>query len=84
MSGSPGGRGILKIAHMNPAESRNLIQEILEDDSPNPDHLDILTARLEYLPLALVQSAAFIQERSMTVARYLHLLDQSDSTLVNY
>jgi len=76
------GRGILKVGHMDPAESRKLMQEILEDDGPNPDHLDILTARLEYLPLALVQSAAFIQERSMTVARYLHLLDQSDSTLV--
>jgi hypothetical protein len=76
------GRGILEIGHMDPAESRKLMQEILEDDGPNSDHLDILTARLEYLPLALAQSAAFIQERSMTVARYLHLLDQSDSTLV--
>jgi hypothetical protein len=76
------GRGILKIEHMDPAESRKLMEEIFEDDGPNPDHLDILTARLEHLPLALVQSAAFIQERSMTVAGYLHLLDQSDSTLV--
>ena len=76
------GRGILEVGHMDLTESRKLMQEILEDDGPNPDHLDILTARLEYLPLALVQSAAFIQERSMTVARYLHLLDQSDSTLV--
>jgi tetratricopeptide (TPR) repeat protein len=76
------GRGILEIGHMDPVESRKLMQEILEDDGPDSDHLDILTARLEYLPLALAQSAAFIQERSMTVARYLHLLDQSDSTLV--
>jgi hypothetical protein len=75
-------RGVFKIGHMDPAESRKLIQDILQDDGPNPDHLDILTARLEYLPLALVQSATFIQERSMTVARYLHLLDESDSTLV--
>jgi hypothetical protein len=76
------GRGILKIGHMDSTESRKLIQEILRDDGPNPDDIDILTARLEHLPLALVQSAAFIQERSMTVARYLHLLDQSDSALV--
>jgi tetratricopeptide (TPR) repeat protein len=76
------GRGILEVEHMDPAESRKLIQEILKDDGPNPDHLEILTARLEYLPLALAQSAAFIQKESMTVARYLHLLDQSDNTLV--
>jgi Tetratricopeptide repeat len=76
------GRGVMKIEHMNPAESRELIQEVLEDDHPNSDHLALLTARLEHLPLALVQAAAFIQESSMTIARYLHLLDQSDITLV--
>ncbi len=76
------GRGVMEIKHMNAAESGELIQEILEDDHPNSDHLALLTARLEHIPLALVQAAAFIQERSMTIARYLFLLDHSNNTLV--
>jgi hypothetical protein len=41
-----------------------------------------LSSRLEYLPLALAQAAAFIQENSITVNEYLQLLDRSDQDLV--
>ncbi|RYP69598.1 hypothetical protein DL770_008204 [Monosporascus sp. CRB-9-2] len=45
--------------------------------------LSTLSNRLEHLPLALVQAAAFIQENSITVQDYLKLQDESDQSLVD-
>jgi len=45
---------------MDEAELRQLLEEKLEADDLNPDDLLRLTSRLEHLPLALVQAAAFI------------------------
>jgi hypothetical protein len=76
------GRGVIEVGQMDQAESRQLIHKRLENDGLDPNHVSLLTARLENLPLALVQAAAFIQENSLTVIRYLQLLDQSDHSLV--
>jgi hypothetical protein len=46
------------------------------------DELLALSHRLEYLPLALVQAAAFIEANTMAVNKYLYLLDKSDQDLV--
>jgi len=37
-----------------------------------------LSSRLEFLPLAMVQVAAFIQANSESVSKYVQLLDRSD------
>ncbi|RYP10705.1 hypothetical protein DL764_000495 [Monosporascus ibericus] len=42
-----------------------------------------LSSRLEHLPLALIQAAAFIQENAITVSEYLRLLDKDDQDLVD-
>ena len=76
------GRSLIEVGPMDQAESSQLIYERLEDEDLEPSHISLLTARLESLPLALVQAAAFIQENSLTVIKYLQLLDQSDNTLV--
>lgn len=76
------GRRVIKVGPMNQAESSQLIQKRLEYDDLDLNHLSLLTDRLEYLPLALVQATAFIQENSLTVIKYLQLLNQSDNNLV--
>jgi tetratricopeptide (TPR) repeat protein len=74
--------GLIETREMDPAESSQLIRRKLEDDDLDPIHVGELTTRLENLPLALAQAAAFIQENSITVSKYLQLLDQSDNGLV--
>ena len=76
-------RGLIQIGEMSLAESTELIQDVLEDDQVNHEDLARLSGQLEYLPLALVQAAAFVQENSITIAKYLQLLEQSDNNLID-
>ena len=73
---------MIEVRQMDQAESSQLIRKRLEANDLEPHHVFLLAARLENLPLALVQAAAFIQENSMTVMKYLQLLDHSDNALV--
>ena len=77
------GKCLIEVGKMDEAESRQLLEEKLEADDLNPDDLSRLASRLEHLPLALVQAAAFIQEISISVKEYLRLLEKSDQHLVD-
>ncbi|KAK0744092.1 hypothetical protein B0T18DRAFT_196285 [Schizothecium vesticola] len=74
---------LIEIGKMDEDESRLLLQGKLEADNRSPDNLSALSSRLEHLPLALVQAAAFIREMSMSVREYLRLLEKSDQDLVS-
>ncbi|MCJ1265678.1 hypothetical protein MMC22_005558 [Lobaria immixta] len=76
------GRGVIEVGGMDQAESSQLIHKILESDDLDPNHISILTSRLENLPLALTQATAFIQENILTITKYLELLDQGDNSLI--
>ena len=75
------GGTVIKVRKMTRAESSQLICETLNED-PGSDLMALLTDRLENIPLALVQAAAFMHENSLTVIKYLQLLDQSDENLI--
>ena len=77
-----GGRPI-EVKAMDDKESKELLEKKLEEDSIDPSDLSTLSSRLEHLPLALVQAAAFMQEKSVPISRYLELLDNSDQDLVD-
>ena len=77
-----GGR-LIEVKKMDESESKELLEKKLEGDGAGPDDLSTLSSRLEHLPLALVQAAAFMQEKSMPISRYLQLLDKSDQNLVD-
>jgi len=77
------GKCLIEVGKIDETESRQLLEEKLEADDLNPDDLSRLTSRLEHLPLALVQAAAFIQEMSISVKEYLRLLEKSDQHLVD-
>lgn len=78
------GKGLIEVNKMDDAEARQLLQASLEDrdDAPDDDELLTLARRLEHLPLALVQAAAFIEADTITIGHYIHLLDKSDRNLV--
>ncbi|CAI0654350.1 unnamed protein product [Colletotrichum noveboracense] len=76
------GKPIIKVGDMSENESSQMLHKILHDDV-SAKELSILSARLEYLPLALAQAAAFIQENSVSIDRYLKLLEESNDSLVD-
>ncbi|KAI2465425.1 hypothetical protein F4781DRAFT_435459 [Annulohypoxylon bovei var. microspora] len=77
------GNGLVNIFKMDDDESCQLLRMKLENDHTSTDKLSILASRLEHLPLALAQAAAFIQENTIDVDDYLQRLDQGDHSLVD-
>ncbi|KAG7130835.1 hypothetical protein HYQ46_009817 [Verticillium longisporum] len=77
------GQRPIEVGRMDDKESRDLLHTKLEHVDFASAALSTLTTRLEGLPLALVQAAAFIQEKSITIDQYLKLLDESDHSLVD-
>ncbi|KAJ4029716.1 hypothetical protein NW761_009724 [Fusarium oxysporum] len=76
------GKFPIEVGKMDEHEATQLLRQGLQQaDETEKDLLD-LSSRLEFLPLALVQAAAFIQENSITVCEYLELLDGSQDDLV--
>ncbi|EWZ78435.1 hypothetical protein FOWG_17299 [Fusarium oxysporum f. sp. lycopersici MN25] len=73
----------IEINRMTDGEANLLMRTILEDDGISIEETSLLTTRLEHLPLALAQAAAFIQENSISISRYIQLLHESDIALVD-
>ncbi|KAF6842214.1 kinesin light chain [Colletotrichum musicola] len=79
---SQGTPHIIKIDKMSQDETEQLLKKkVVEEISAK--ETESLSARLEHLPLALVQAAAFIQANSISVSEYLRLLDHNNDSLVN-
>ncbi|KAK2021824.1 TPR-like protein, partial [Colletotrichum zoysiae] len=77
------GRSLIEIGEMSESEAHQLIHQILDDDEVSAREMAKLSSQLGHLPLALAQAAAFIQENSIPVSRYLQLLDEGDDGLVD-
>lgn len=73
----------IEVGNMNDNEAHSLLYAILEDEGISADKTSLLSSRLEHLPLALVQAAAFIQENAIPLSEYIQLLDESDSAFVD-
>ena len=76
-----GGR-LIEVTKMDPEECLQLVQKKIPECQEDSSHVAELAENLEYLPLALVQATAFIQENSMTISGYLNLLNKGDDDLV--
>ncbi|KAL2199552.1 hypothetical protein P885DRAFT_66493 [Corynascus similis CBS 632.67] len=77
------GKRLIEVGFMDDGETNQLLRAHLDGISAAPGEFSTLSSRLEHLPLALVQAAAFIQENSIDVRKYLELLDSSDQNLIN-
>lgn len=71
----------IAVGKMDDVESQQLLSTKL-DDSTSEDRQRLAT-RLESLPLALAQAAAFIQENCMTIGEYIKLLDESPAEVLD-
>ncbi|KAK4246724.1 hypothetical protein C7999DRAFT_41879 [Corynascus novoguineensis] len=77
------GKHLIEVGKMDEGETDQLLRTHLDGISVASNELSTLSSRLEHLPLALVQAAAFIQENTINVSKYLELLDRSDQDLVD-
>ncbi len=76
------GTHLIEVQEMDDIDSEKLLRTKLTGD-PTSSELLTLLSRLEYLPLALIQAAAFIQANTITVSEYLRLLSISDRHTVD-
>ncbi len=76
------GNNPIEVEQMDGTESEKLLRTKLKK-YPTSGELSTLSSRLEYLPLALVQAAAFIEANTIPISGYLRLLDKSDQHLVD-
>ncbi|CAI4218829.1 unnamed protein product [Parascedosporium putredinis] len=72
-----------EIGGMEIEHATRLLQTKFEGADFDLDSLPSLILRLEGLPLALVQAAAYILEKSITVDEYLALLGECDQTMID-
>jgi tetratricopeptide (TPR) repeat protein len=75
------GESPVEIEKMDDGESEELLRVRLVKEGVDTQDLSALSALLEHLPLALVQAAAFIQENSMQVKKYVQLLLNYDPVI---
>lgn len=75
-------RGVITVSEMSVSESNTLLVENLEDGNYDDHDLTDLVVDLENLPLALIQAAAFIGEKSQSIGEYLQTYRGSDSSKI--
>ncbi|KAK0627900.1 hypothetical protein B0T14DRAFT_451216 [Immersiella caudata] len=73
----------IEVDRMDESESEQILRTCLGVEEGNDTLLRTLASRLEHLPLALVQAAAFIDANTTAISEYLRLLDDSDHLLVD-
>ncbi|RYP56688.1 hypothetical protein DL769_009878 [Monosporascus sp. CRB-8-3] len=71
------GRRPIEVRGMDENESHQLLGAKLKEIDFDSGDMSRLSSRLEYLPLALVQAATYIQRTNVSVNEYLQLLDRS-------
>ncbi len=77
------GQRPIEVGKMDKSETDQLLRAHLDGITVTSSESSTLSSRLEHLPLALVQAAAFIQENAITVGKYLEILESSDQDLVD-
>ena len=76
------GKRPIEVGKMDEHEAVQLLRKGLQQGDDTLMDLMQLSSRLEFLPLALVQAAAFIQENGITVIEYVELLNGSENDVV--
>ncbi|KZL66524.1 kinesin light chain [Colletotrichum tofieldiae] len=76
------GKSLIEVGEMSEYETGRLVHGIL-DDKISAQEISTLSSRLEHLPLALAQAAAFMQENAISITKYLQLLENSDDSLLD-
>ncbi|KAF4337641.1 kinesin light chain [Fusarium beomiforme] len=77
---SVAGRNILEVPAMTRDESRSYLKNALIQEKPLEDGqaVDDLVELLTYLPLALTQAAAYLNENQISITEYIYLFNNTD------
>jgi tetratricopeptide (TPR) repeat protein len=78
-------QNIVEVPEMDEKMATNLLQKYLVDPDLVNDQLDTkaLLRELTYLPLAIVQAAAYINENRITISEYLSLLGNQEEDVID-
>lgn len=71
----------IQVTALKKEDSINLLKTKIGDQFGEHEYLRLANT-LDHLPLALVQSAAFMHEQSISISEYLHLYNKSDNTKI--
>jgi tetratricopeptide (TPR) repeat protein len=75
-------QGMIQVLEMDESLSIDLVRKTLDVEDIQKDDIRDLVALLDYLPLALVQAAAYIQENSLSVKKYISILKAGNRHVV--
>ena len=76
-----GGRGVISVGALGAEEGRGLVCKRLHNDDLDGEYVERLLETLEYVPLAISQATAFIQENCLGVKEYLEILLKGDAEM---
>ncbi|PYI10351.1 kinesin [Aspergillus sclerotiicarbonarius CBS 121057] len=76
-------QNMVEVDTMTKEESKCLIKSVLSGNYPTESDMDDLAGLLDYLPLAIMQAASFMQENVLTVNEYIKLHNDNDETRMN-
>ena len=78
-------QNVIEVLEMNEDLARQLLRKSLINQDLIQNHQDTvnLLKQLTFLPLALVQAAAYINENGITLSDYLSLLDDQEQNVVD-
>lgn len=78
------GGSLIEVGKMSEREAGKLLRKLTGTSTDlDPEAFSSLASRLEQLPLAIVQAAAFIQDTSISVGKYLQILGKSEQHLID-
>lgn len=76
------GTNIIPLPEMEQNEARNVLgKSLLKKSLLEDDAIDKLLEDLSYLPLAIVQAAAFINQNDISISKYMSLLQNKDEAI---
>jgi tetratricopeptide (TPR) repeat protein len=78
------GRDTIQVSELDEESAVQLLQKSLVESTESGDGVDAkrLVKELTYLPLAIVQAAAYINENTITIQDYLSLLNEQEEDVI--
>ncbi|KPM39165.1 hypothetical protein AK830_g7399 [Neonectria ditissima] len=75
------GKPLVEVGKMSDDEAERLVSVKLRSAEATYEDKLLLSSRLEHMPLALAQAAAYIRDDSMLIRAYIKLLDECDDAV---
>ncbi|KAH8705621.1 P-loop containing nucleoside triphosphate hydrolase protein [Talaromyces proteolyticus] len=72
----------ISVPEMNKAMAKELLQNLIQKEIDDNDTITTLLEELTFLPLAIAQAAAYINENQIGVSDYLALLQEQEQDII--